>query len=70
MGSSVSGGVEDVLYTDNVMTETSGEWGQGAHIKTRVSYGGYVRNCAWVNNVLRVAGDPGGVSWLSGYCGF
>ena len=33
VGSSVSGGVEDVLYTRNVMNETSGQWGMGVHIK-------------------------------------
>mgnify|MGYP002841846989 CR=1 FL=1 len=32
VGSSVSGGVEDVLYTRNVMNETSGQWGMGVHI--------------------------------------
>ena len=38
IGSSVSGGVEDVLYARNVMTETEGQWGMGIHIKTRTSY--------------------------------
>lgn len=57
IGSSVSGGVEDVLYEGNVMTEgrylnqsTYGYWGQGAHIKTRVDYGGFIRNIAYINN--------------------
>ena len=40
IGSSVSGGVEDVLYARNVMTETEGQWGMGIHIKTRTSYTG------------------------------
>ena len=40
IGSSVSGGVEDVLYARNVMTETEGQWGMGIHIKTRTSYVG------------------------------
>ena len=33
IGSEISGGVEDVLYTRNVMNETSGQWGMGVHIK-------------------------------------
>lgn len=66
IGSSVSGGVEDVLYTRNVMSEgryvnasTYGFWGQGAHIKTRVSYGGYIRNIRYVDNVIRSASTQG-----------
>eukprot|EP00041_Stephanoeca_diplocostata_P036063 m.1298652 g.1298652 ORF g.1298652 m.1298652 type:complete len:976 (+) comp24798_c1_seq90:51-2978(+) len=60
VGSSISGGIEDVLYVGNVMNETRGEWGQGAHLKTRVQYGGYVYNVAWVDNDFKVAGAPGG----------
>lgn len=60
IGSSTSGGVEGVLYINNTMTELSGEWGQGAHLKTRVSYGGYVRDVAWVDCTFAVSGDPGG----------
>jgi len=52
VGSSVSGGVEDVLFTGNVMAEGMDDWGLGAHLKTRVTYGGYVRNVAWVDNVF------------------
>lgn len=66
IGSSVSGGIEDVLYTRNVMTEgryvnasTYGYWGQGAHIKTRVSYGGYIRNITYADNVIRAASTQG-----------
>lgn len=66
VGSSVSGGVEDVLYQNNVMTEgryvnasTYGFWGQGAHIKTRVSYGGFIRNIAYIDNVIRSASTQG-----------
>ena len=66
VGSSVSGGVEDVLYTRNVMTEgryvnasTYGFWGQGAHIKTRVAYGGYIRNIAYIDNVIVSASANG-----------
>jgi polygalacturonase len=66
VGSSVSGGVEDVLYLRNVMTEgryvnasTYGFWGQGAHIKTRVSYGGFIRRIAYVDNVIRSASTQG-----------
>ena len=50
VGSSVSGGVSDVLYTRNVMRERKQDWGLGAHIKTRVSYGGYIRNIAYIDN--------------------
>ena len=60
IGSSVSGGVKDVVYERNVMTEQAGEWGQGAHIKTRIEYGGYIENIVFVNNVFKVAGNPGG----------
>ena len=66
VGSSVSGGVEDVTYQRNVMTEgryvnasTYGFWGQGAHIKTRVSYGGYIRNIAYLDNVIVSASTQG-----------
>jgi len=66
VGSSVSGGVEDVLYLRNVMAEgryvnasTYGYWGQGAHIKTRVDYGGYIRNIAYVDNYIRSASSTG-----------
>jgi polygalacturonase len=52
VGSSVSGGVEDVLFTGNVMAEGMHDWGLGAHLKTRTSYGGYVRNVAWVDNLF------------------
>ena len=62
VGSSVSGGVEDVLYARNVMTEgryvnasTYGFWGQGSHIKTRVSYGGFIRRISYVDNVIYAA---------------
>jgi polygalacturonase len=66
IGSSVSGGVEDVLYTRNVMTEgryvnasTYGAWGQGAHIKTRVSYGCFIRRISYIDNVIRSASTQG-----------
>ena len=66
IGSSVSGGVEDVLYERNVMTEgryvnasTYGAWGQGAHIKTRVSYGGFIRRISYIDNVIRAASTQG-----------
>lgn len=66
VGSSVSGGVEDVLYQRNVMTEgryvnasTYGFWGQGAHLKTRVDYGGYIRNIAYLDNVILSASTMG-----------
>lgn len=50
VGSSVAGGVEDVIYQNNVMAENMSDWGLGAHLKTRTSYGGYVRNVAWIDN--------------------
>jgi polygalacturonase len=66
VGSSVSGGVEDVLYLRNVMTEgryvnasTYGFWGQGSHIKTRVSYGGFIRRISYIDNVIRSASTQG-----------
>ena len=31
-------------YIRNVMDETPGQWGMGIHIKTRTTYGGYIRN--------------------------
>jgi polygalacturonase len=68
IGSSVSGGVEDVVYTRNVMTEVTGQWGLGIHIKTRTSYGGYIRNIEYSDNVFEVAGMPGGALTIeSGY---
>jgi len=68
VGSSVSGGVEDVLYTRNVMNETAGQWGMGIHIKTRTTYGGYIRNVAYVDNYFETAGVPGGALHIeSGY---
>ena len=68
VGSSVSGGIEDVLYENNIMNETSGEWGLGIHIKTRTSYGGYIKNVAYVNNTFLTAGMPGGALEIeSGY---
>lgn len=68
IGSSTSGGVEGVLYINNTMTEQTGEWGQGAHIKTRVDYGGYIRDVAWVDCTFLVSGSPGGALVIeSGY---
>jgi polygalacturonase len=73
IGSSVSGGVEDVVYQRNVMTEgryvnqsTYGRWGQGAHIKTRVSYGGFIRNIAYLDNYVFSASTNGIVVEVSG----
>ena len=51
IGSSVSGGVEDVLYFNNTMHETREQWGQGVHLKTRIGIGGYVKNVVWDSNV-------------------
>ena len=54
VGSSVSGGVEDVTYQFNTMTEDARDWGQGMHIKTASARGGYVRNIAYLDNVFNV----------------
>jgi len=66
VGSSVSGGVYNVLYTRNVMTEgrylnasTYGFWGQGAHIKTRVDYGGFIRDIAYIDNFFPAVSTQG-----------
>merc|ERR1719345_106667 len=68
IGSSVSGGVEDVLYARNWMNETSGQWGMGVHIKTRTAYGGYIRNIVYEDNYFETAGVPGGAIHIeSGY---
>jgi len=68
IGSSVSGGVEDVLYARNVMNETAGQWGMGIHIKTRTNYGGYIRNIVYEDNYFETAGVPGGAIHIeSGY---
>ena len=68
IGSSVSGGVEDVLYARNVMNETEGQWGMGVHIKTRTTYGGYIRNIVYEDNVFHTAGVPGGALHIE--CGY
>lgn len=50
------------------MKETPGQWGIGVHIKTRTSYGGYIRNIAYVDNYFETAGLPGGAIHIeSGY---
>jgi polygalacturonase len=68
VGSSVSGGIEDVLYARNYMNETAGQWGMGIHIKTRTSYGGYIRNIVFQDNYFENAGIPGGAIHIdSGY---
>ena len=61
IGSSTAGGISDVLYYNNTMTqEIKTQMGQGIHIKLRDRFGGYVRNVAWIDNVFHVAGKPGG----------
>lgn len=61
IGSSTAGGISDVLYYNNVMTQQVGfQKGQGVHIKLRDRFGGYVRNIAWIDNVFYAAGLPGG----------
>ena len=56
VGSSVAGGVEDVLYANNWMNESAGQWGMGVHIKTRTGYGGYIRNVVYDSNYFQDAG--------------
>ena len=68
IGSSVSGGVEDVLYTRNRMNETAGQWGLGIHVKTKTDNGGYIRNVAFVDNHFETAGMPGGALEIE--CGY
>ena len=59
VGSSVAGGVEDVVFARNTMAEGRGEWGIGAHLKTRVTYGGFVRNVAWRDSVFSAVTSTG-----------
>ena len=69
IGSRTAGGVENVLYYNNVMTEKE-KMGivNGIHIKFRDRYRGYVRNVAWIDNVFYRAGRPGGaIKFESGY---
>jgi polygalacturonase len=52
-GSSTAGGISDVLYYNNTMfADAKGQFGQGVHIKLRDRFGGYVKNVAWIDNVL------------------
>ena len=41
------------------MNETVGQWGMGIHIKTRTTYGGYIRNVVYEDNVFHTAGVYG-----------
>mmetsp|Transcript_29103 Transcript_29103/g.44978 ORF Transcript_29103/g.44978 Transcript_29103/m.44978 type:complete len:594 (-) Transcript_29103:46-1827(-) len=67
IGSSTSGGVSDVLYYNNTMTQISGfGQGQGAHIKMRMRYGGYVKNISWIDNTFYYVNGPA-VEINSGY---
>jgi polygalacturonase len=59
IGSSVSGGVEDVVYEYNVMTELASDWGQGTHLKTASARGGYVNNITWQHSVFNVVSSAG-----------
>jgi hypothetical protein len=43
-------------YVDNA---TYGFWGQGAHIKTRVDYGGYIRNVRYIDNFFNAISTQG-----------
>lgn len=68
VGSSVSGGVQDVLFARNWMNETAGEWGIGMHVKTRTTYGGFIHNVAYLDNWFETAGYPGGAIQIE--CGY
>ena len=59
IGSSVSGGIEDVLYYNNTMNETRMQWGLGVHIKTRVGIGGYIKNVVYDSNTYYNTGSGG-----------
>jgi polygalacturonase len=59
IGSSVSGGVEDVTFRRNYMTERATDWGMGTHLKTRVTYGGHVRNIVWEDSVFERVSSAG-----------
>ena len=66
IGSSVSGGIEDVLYYNNTMNETRMQWGLGVHIKTRVGIGGYIKNVVWDSNTYYNTGSGG--EWSAWVC--
>lgn len=69
IGSRTAGGIQDVLYYNNVITEQK-RMGitNGIHIKLRDRFMGYVRNVAWIDNVFYVAGLPGGaIKFEAGY---
>ena len=59
VGSSVSGGVSGVLFTRNVMTERLQDWGIGCHLKTRVEYGGFIRDIAYIDNSFPIVTNLG-----------
>jgi len=42
-----------------VNASTYGFWGQGAHIKTRVSYGGFIRRISYLDNRIIAASTQG-----------
>ena len=42
-----------------VNDSTYGYWGQGAHIKTRIDYGGFIRNIAYVDNTFYTVSTVG-----------
>ena len=54
-----SGGVQDVLYYNNTMSETREQWGQGIHVKARIGIGGYIKNIVWDSNVYHSTGTEG-----------
>lgn len=60
IGSSVSGGVEDVIFARSYMDEIAGQWGLGIHIKTKTGNGGFIRNIVYEDNYFQTAGTPGG----------
>jgi hypothetical protein len=67
IGSSTAGGISDVLYYNNTMTQVPNLGvGQGAHIKMRMRFGGYVKNVSWIDNVFHYVAGPA-VAIESGY---
>ena len=59
VGSSVSGGVQDVVFQRNTMSEDVWAWGAGAHVKTRIEYGGFIRNIAYLDNIFKQVSTAG-----------
>ena len=48
-----------MLFTRNVMTERLQDWGIGCHLKTRVEYGGFIRDIAYIDNSFPIVTNLG-----------